>query len=155
MTASSATVLALLIIACACHAQRKMLVLKAGNKVAYYHIGDKIGIKLKGGGEKIKGQIEDLKDSLITFRHVDVSLSEIERVYIDDKTKWWLRFKLEQLCLLAGSAYLVANVINTGELHQETLIISGALIGVGLLGKWLIGNSIKIKGRRRLKILSV
>jgi hypothetical protein len=47
------------------------------------------------------------------------------------------------------------DVINTGELKKETLIVSGTVIGVGLLAKLLISNKIKIRGKTKLRILKL
>jgi hypothetical protein len=73
--------------------------------------------------------------------------------YIDEKTRWWLRYKIAQLSLIAGTGYLALDVINTGELKKETLIVSGTVIGVGLLAKLLISNKIKIRGKTKLRVL--
>src|SRR5258705_243743 len=51
--------------------------------------------------------------------------------------------------------YLTLDLINNGEISRETLVISGTLIGVGLIGKLLIGNRIKIRGRTKLRILKL
>ena len=73
-------------------------------------------------------------------------MTKISSLYIDEKTKWRLRYKIEQLGLITGGG---------GQLSKETLVISGSLIGVGLIGKLLIGNRIKIKGRAKLRILKL
>lgn len=130
-----------------------MLQMKNKNKNAYYKAGDKISFRTNEHKRRITGKILELKDSVIVFKGFEVRVSEISSLYIDEKTKWWLRYKVEQLCLLAGGSYLLLDTINNGEFSEDTLIISGTLIGVGVLAKVLIGNRIKIQGRTKLRIV--
>jgi hypothetical protein len=138
-----------------CCGQLLMLQKKNKNKNAYYKPGDKISFRLNGSSRKISGEILDLKDSVIVFRGFEVRVDKISSLYIDEKTRWWLRYKIEQLGLIAGVGYLTLDIVNSGQINKETLVISGALIGVGLVGKLLIGNRIKIRGRTKLRILSL
>ena len=96
-----------------------------------------------------------LGDSLIVFHGFEVHVSQISSIYIDDKTKWWLRYKIEQLLLRGGTAYLFVDVINNQKLSKETAIIAGTAIGGGLLAKLIIGNRIKLRGRTKLRILKL
>jgi hypothetical protein len=130
-----------------------MLQKKNKNKNAYYKTGEEISFRQKGSKRKISGEILDLKDSIIVFRGFEVQVDEISSLYIDEKTRWWLRYKIEQLGLLTGIGYLALDLINNGKINEETVVISGALIGVGLIGKLLIGNRIKIRGRTKLRIV--
>jgi hypothetical protein len=138
-------------------AQRTFLMLqkKNRNKNAYYKPGDKISFRINGSKRKISGEIQDLKDSVIVFRGFEVKVIEISSLYIDEKTKWWLRYKIEQIGLIGGAAYLALDLINNGQVDKETMAVSGTLISVGLLGRLLIGNRIKIKGRTKLRILKL
>jgi hypothetical protein len=138
-----------------CFCQRTYLMLQKQNKNknAYYKQGDVISFRTSASPNKITGEIMDFKDSVIVFRGFEVSVASITSLYIDEKTKWWLRYKVEQLALIAGAGYLLLDVINSGELNEDTLIISGTLIGIGLIAKFFIGNRIKIKGRTKLRIL--
>lgn len=95
----------------------------------------------------------ELKDSIIVFKGFKLNVCEISSLYIDEKTRWWLRYKVQQLSLIAGGGYLLLNLINNGEISEDNLVISGTLIGVGLIAKFLIGNRIKIKGRTKLRIV--
>jgi hypothetical protein len=140
-----------------CFGQQTLLMLQKKNrqKNAYYKPGDEISFRVKGSRKKFTGTIRSLKDSVIFLNGFQVRVDEVSSLYIDDKTKWWLRYKVEQLCLLAGAGYLIIDSINHGEIDEDTLKISGTLIGVGLLAKLVIGNRIKIKGRTRLRIVSL
>ena len=76
-------------------------------------------------------------------------------MYVDKQTRTWyfLKYKYEKLLLFTGIGYLVVDGFNNKEFTKETLIISGSLIGAGLLARWLISKKIKIKGRRKLVIM--
>jgi hypothetical protein len=146
-----------LAIANMCFGQRAFLMLQKRNKNknAYYEPGEEISFRVKGSKQKISGEILALKDSAIVFNGFEIRVGEISSLYIDEKTKWWLRFKIEQLGLIAGVAYLTLDFLNNGQISGETVVISGSLIGVGLMGRFLIGNRIKIRGRTKLQILSL
>lgn len=131
-----------------------MLQKRNKHKNVYYKTGDIISFRVKDDKSKYKGVIVTFEDSAIVFKGYKIHVNQITRLYIDEKTKWWLRFKIEQILLLGGSAYLLLDVINNNELSEETLIICGISIGAGLFAKWLIGNRIKIRGRTKLRILN-
>ncbi len=149
--------LLLLLINSLCVGQRTLLMLekKNRNKNVYYTVGDKISFRVEGGKRKISGKILEFRDSIIVFKGFEVGVNEISSLYIDEKTKWWLRYKIEQLSLITGAGYLALDAINTGQLNNETLLISGTLISVGIIAKILIGNGIKIKRRTKLRILKL
>ena len=145
----------LLSMACPCFCQETYLMMQKRNKNknAYYKQGDVISFRTHASNQKVTGEIFGFKDNVIVFRGFEVGVADIASLYIDEKTRWWLRYKVEQLSLIAGCGYLLLDVINSGELNENTLAISGTLIGVGLIAKILIGNRIKIKGRTNLRIL--
>jgi len=130
-----------------------MLQKRNKNKNAYYIPGDVITFTVNGDKRRISGEIADFKDDVIIFKGFEIQVDEISSLYIDEKTRWWLRYKIEQLSLIIGGGYLLLDIVNTGELNKDTLIVSGTLIGVGLLAILFIGNKIKIKGRTKLRIL--
>ncbi len=152
-------ILAFLLQVCStnCLCQRNLLMLqkKNKNKTVYYESGDVISFKIEGRKSKMKDEIMELRDSIIVFKGYEVPINQITCLYIDEKTKWWLRYKLAQLSLIAGTTYLALDVINTGDLKKETLVVSGTLIGVGLIAKLFISNKIKIKGRTKLRVLKI
>lgn len=147
----------LLVISNCCFGQKALLMLEKSNqdKTVYYEIGDEISFRVSDSKRKFTGKIRDFADSIIVFRGFEVNVGDISSLYIDNKTKWWLRYKIEQLSLLVGGGYLVLDIVNNGEVHKDTLIISGALIGVGLLAKAIIGNRIKIRGKTKLRIVEL
>jgi hypothetical protein len=135
--------------------QRSFLMLQKRNKNknVFYEKGDVISFQVKGRRLKITGEIIDFKDSVIVFQGYEVKVSEIKCLYIDEKTKWWLRYKIAQLSFITGTGYLALDIINTGKLNRNTMAVSGSIIGVGLLAKLLISNKIKIRGRTKLRVL--
>ena len=149
--------LLLLITSSHSHCQTLLMFKKNKNKIVYYKMGDIISFRIKGDKKKITEPIRDFGDSLLVFKYFNVNPKEITDMYVDHKTKAWyfLKYKYEKLCLIAGTGYLLLDVINTGELSEETLIVSGSLIAAGLLAKWLISKRIKIKGKRGLYILNL
>jgi hypothetical protein len=136
-----------------CFSQRSLLMLqkKNKNKTVYYKAGDVISFKIIGNKFKTKGEIVELKDSVIVFKGYEVPINKIFCLYIDEKTRWWLRYKIAQLSLIAGTGYLGLDVINTGELKKETLIVSVTVIGVGLLGKALDKQQDQDKGKDKVE----
>ena len=132
-----------------------MLQKKNKNKNVYYQSGDVISFKVIGDSKKRTSEIVQIKDSVIVLKGYEVSVNKIFCLYVDEKTRWWLRYKIAQLSFIVGGGYLLLEVINTGELNKETLIISGSVIGVGLIAKLFISNKIKIKGRTKLRILEL
>ena len=95
-----------------------MLQKKNKNKNVFYEKGDIISFQVKGRRLKITGQIIDFKDSVIVFQGYEVKVSEIKCLYIDEKTKWWLRYKIAQLSFITGTGYLALDIINKiGRAH--------------------------------------
>jgi hypothetical protein len=122
-----------------------------------YRKGDVISFRLKGDKQKITGQIEGIEDSLIVFRYFKIHPNEISHLYLDKRTKllYFMKYKYARLFMIAGAGYLILEVINEGEPSEDTLVISGTLIGAGLLAKWIWGNRIPLRGKKRLVILNI
>lgn len=132
-----------------------MLQKKNKNKNVYYEIGETISFQVNGGKTRITATITGFRDSVIVFNGLEVPVASIRCLYIDEKTRWWLRYKIAQLSLITGGGYLSLDAINTGKINQQTLAVSGTIIGVGLIAKLLISNKIKIKRRTKLRILHI
>jgi hypothetical protein len=64
-----------------------------------------------------------------------------------------MRYKWEKLFLFAGATYFVVDALNTHEVSEGTLILSGSLITAAILARLIIPRTIKIKGGRKLKII--
>jgi hypothetical protein len=132
-----------------CYCQKRLMFRKNKHKVAYYYTGDVLTFRLKGDKSKIKSQIREFTDSLIVFKYYTINPKDISHLYVDDKTKIWYVFKYKTMLLtMAGAGYLLLDVINTGELDEGTVVVGSSLIASGFLLKWVLGNTIRIKGKR-------
>lgn len=136
-----------------CHAQR-LLYSKNRYKQVYYEVGDIFSFRIKGERLKITRQITGFEDSVIVFQDMKINPKRITHLYVDVKTKNWyfMRFKWKRMFLYAGAGYFIVDVLNSGEVAKETLVISSTLVGAGLLARWLITDHIRIKGKRKLYI---
>lgn len=127
-----------------------LLAFRKNSRLACYEKGDVLSYRLVGGRSKITAQIEGFTDSTLVFRSYEVDVRDITHIYVDDKTRHWFasRYKYEKALLIAGFGYMMLDVINSGELTQDTKWVSLALIGAGLTTRFLITDRFKIKGRR-------
>jgi len=134
-----------------------ILAFRKNSRMAYYEKGDVVSFRLIGGKNKITGQIEGFTDSTIVFRSYELHPRNISHIYVDDKTRQWFafRYKYEKVLLIAGFGYMMLDVINTGELTQDTKWVSLALVGAGLTTRFLITDRFKIKRRSTLTIVRV
>lgn len=88
-----------------------MLQKKNKNKNAYYKPGDEISFRINGSKGKFAAEILDFKNDVIIFRSFEIRVDEISSLYIDEKTRWWLRYKIEQLSLIVGAGYLLLDIV--------------------------------------------
>jgi hypothetical protein len=140
-----------------CPGQQRILLFRNNrHRTALYKTGDQLTFRLKNDNNKYSFQIIDIEDSLIVFKNYKISPLQISHLYADDKTKIWyiMKYKYGNILLLAGTGYLFVSLINRGEIEKETMAICGSLIAAGVLAKLIIGNKIKIKGKRKLVIVS-
>lgn len=129
---------------------------KNGHREAVYAVGDKLTFELKATKAKVIDRIIGFEDSLLVFQSYKLNPSQISALYVDEKTKIWFifRYKYEKAFFLAGSLFLPISIINTGRVEPKALVVSGALLGAGLLAKWLVSNKLRIKGKRKLLVIS-
>ncbi|MPR36669.1 hypothetical protein [Salmonirosea aquatica] len=132
--------------------QKSLLFIKNESRYAAYRIGDEISFTIDGSRQKMTNEIMRIEDSLLVFNTWKLPIHEISSVYVDEKTKRWypMRYKYDELLPLAGGAYLVADVANSGRFNKNTLLISGLLACGGVAAKLLIGDTIKLKHKRKL-----
>ena len=144
---------------CALSQHTRLMFMKNKNKVVYYESGNELTFTINGHREKIKDQIKSfIGDSIIVFNQHSIDVREIDGVYLDKKNKVWyfFKYKWSKLFLFAGTGYLLLDVINRGELDEQTLLISGSLITAGILAKLLISKRLKVrKGGKKLRILNI
>jgi hypothetical protein len=135
--------------------QKRILMLQKKNKHknVYYKPGDDLSFYRKNDKSRITDEILAIDDSVLLFKGYAVPVNDITALHIDEKTRWWLRYKAAQILLIAGTGYLVIDSFNNHEVSKETLVISGSAIALGLLLKILIPNKIKIKRYTKLRIV--
>lgn len=76
-------------------------------------------------------------------------------MHLDHKTRVWYTFwhKYSKAVLIGGAGYFAIDVINSGEITSNTLIIGGSLVSAGILANTIFQDRIKIRGKRRLVIV--
>lgn len=124
-------------------------------KEAKYEVGDVLTFRLHGDLAKISMQIKGFKDSVIVFSGYKVRPEEISHLYVDEKTRvfYILRYKYKALLTITGIGFLTLDTVNSGEFRKESATTGGILLAGGILAKNIIGNTIKIKGRKKLVII--
>ena len=138
-------------------AQQSPIFRKNFSKIAMYEVGEQVSFGLKAEkGRKFTGIIEGIEDSIIHFNSYSVLPSEISHIYVDSKISAWymFRYQCSTLFKTAGAGYFVLDVINNRKIEAPTVMVSAALIGTGLLVKFIIRDKIKIKRRRKLFIIN-
>ena len=138
-------------------AQPMLAFRKSPSKIAYYEKGEVISFRVNGDRTRHTHQIETFTDSTIVFRYHEVALRDITHVFVDQKTRQWfeMRYKYEKVLLIAGFGYLMMDVINTGELSNETKWVSLSLIGAGIVAKFMVKDKIRIGGRKQLYLVNI
>jgi hypothetical protein len=139
----------------ACFSQQYLLFQKNRYRQAIYKVGDVISFRMKNDRSKFTGQIYGFEDSVMIFHYYRINPKEISHLYVDNKTRIWfiLRYKYGKVLPIAGAGYVLLDAINTGQVRGESLAIGGTLVATGLLLKAIIGDKIRIRGKRKLVIL--
>ena len=106
---------------------RLMLQKQDARKNAFYEVGDELIYYREGKRSKTKDRIVAFEDSMIVFYRYRLPVSQITALHIDNKTRWWLRFKLSQLSLLGGAGYLFLNAVNGQGVDRDALVVGGSL----------------------------
>lgn len=129
---------------------------KNGHRQAVYTSGEVLTFELNGSKTKISDRISGFEDSLLVFSSYKVNPRNITALYVDEKTKIWFifRYKYEKAFFLAGALFLPLDIVNSGQVAPKAATISGALLGAGLLARWLISDKLPIKGKRKLRVIA-
>jgi hypothetical protein len=133
----------------------QQLHLKIGKyRTAVYEPGDTISFRLHDEKFSVTDRIIGFGDSNIIFPGYEIHPGRISHVYVDGKIRslYLLKYKYKKIFLISGSGYLALDWINNGDVPRETYVVSGVLVGAGLLAMLLIDNKIKVKGNRTLSI---
>ncbi|MEQ8808336.1 MAG: hypothetical protein RIE59_04650 [Imperialibacter sp.] len=135
--------------------QPYLLFHKSNTREAQYFAGEVIAFRIKDNDFKVTDQIKGFRDGLVLFDGYEVHPNDFEVLYADHKTRIWFafRYKFVKLTMIAGAGYLALDVINTGRFDKNTMIVSGSLIGAGLIGRLFIREKFKIKGKKRMVVI--
>ncbi|WOK07959.1 MAG: hypothetical protein ACMVP2_19660 [Imperialibacter sp.] len=135
--------------------QPYLLFHKSNTREAQYFAGEVIAFRIKDNDFKVTDQIKGFRDGLVLFDGYEVHPNDFEVLYTDQKTRAWFAFgyKFVKLTMIAGAGYLALDVINTGRFDKNTMIISGSLIGAGLIGRLFIREKFKIKGKKKMVVI--
>ncbi len=139
-----------------CTAQRQYLLFhKNARREAQYFAGEVIAFRIKDNDFKVTDQIKGFRDGLVLFDGYEVKPADFEVLYVDNKTRYWFTFPymFVRVTTIAGVGYLGLDVLNTGRFDKNTMIISGSLIGAGMIGRLFIRKRFKIKGQKKMVVI--
>lgn len=130
---------------------QNFLVLKKRSKVINtFHPGDDIVFKLKGESHFQKAMITGFSQEKIITHYFDLNLSEIDKIKLPDK-KSHLVSLFSKLSITGGVLFITLDQANqvlvmreTFGPSEETLMISGSMIGFGLFLKLFVKRTFKI-----------
>jgi hypothetical protein len=122
-------------------------------------VGDPIKLRISDNDTLLKGKIWNLRDSVIAvseLRPFDVSLKDIRSVY-----KQYAFPKKLGKTLMIGSAAIFGIIVVNHLLNNEAVftpdlfIISGSLMGAGLISLSLSQKKCRIGNTWKLKVLDI
>lgn len=142
------------------HGQKTLLVEKIGtSKKYFYHTGDHLKLRVSIEDTILKGKLWSVSDSFITveeLRPFDVRLADIGSVY----KQFYFPKKLSRY-MAVGSAgifaiIMVNHLINNEQVFTpDMFIISGSILGVGLISFALSEKRCKTGVRWKIKVLDI
>ena len=141
-------------------AQNYLLLLKkkGSHKNYKFPLGSEISLRSSTKDKKISGDIHQITDTTILVDFItEVNLEDISYVYRD---RYF--FKLfSSLLFVAGGGYLVLDGVNRTINHQypiitqNTLIVTGSLVGVGFAFKLMDTRRYRIGKKWELQLLDL
>lgn len=131
------------------------LELKRRTKVIQrYQAGDEIQFKLKGEKYFNKGRIIGFSDQKIKLRFSEIAISEIQTIRVAENSRYGVEL-LSNAAITAGVFFILIDQGNQLLVQDEglgpssqTLLISGSLVGGGLLLKLLQKKKFSLKNTR-------
>ncbi|MTI22195.1 hypothetical protein E1176_14280 [Fulvivirga sp. RKSG066] len=150
----SALLVVLLLISLSAFSQR-YLVLKRRNHVLHqFAPGDDISFKLKGEKVFNNGLIIGFSDNSIKLHYNEISFDEIEKIKLPYRDSHFISL-FSGLAVTGGVLFIGLDQANQLLVQgnglgpsEETLMISGGLIGTGLLLQLFVKKKFKITGRK-------
>lgn len=119
--------------------------------------GDRLTFRLKNDPTRYSGIITHLEDQSLYIGDTRVLLSDIDAITIRNRYKDSGILNSAPFILpLAGLIYFAADGLNPGsKISSGTYIVSGSLIGTGVIIKLFQKKTYRIDGTRRLKIIDL
>lgn len=131
------------------------LVLKKRTKIKYvFSAGDQLKFKLHGERFYNEQMIKGFGAEKIRFHYFDLALKEVSHIKVSRLRKNGLTL-LSRLAISGGVLFMVVDQLNGLAIldeglgpSEETLFITGTLLGTGLLLKLFQKRKFKINGRK-------
>jgi hypothetical protein len=138
--------------AAATFGQEQMVLLKRGDIVARFELGDNIKCKLRNGKVKA-GMAIRYTDSFILLRGDTIMFSDIYKIHAKGKRKADLRQKVGTVLMIGGVGYFAIDQINTiffvegqSGIDEGVAITSGSLVAAGAALTFLRSPYMKVRG---------
>lgn len=148
-------ILSCFMLACAADAifgQQQMVLLKRGDVVARFELGDNIKCKLRNGKVK-EGMAIRYTDSFILLRGDTIVFSDIYKIHAKGKRKADFRQKVGTVFMIGGVGYFAIDQINTlffvegqNGIDEGVSITSGSLVAAGAALTFLRSPYLKVRG---------
>ena len=134
------------------YAQQQMVLLKRGDVVARFELGDNIKCKLRNGKVKT-GMAIRYTDSFILLRGDTIMFSDIYKIHAKGKRKADFRQKVGTVLMVGGVGYFAIDMVNTlifveGQrgMDEGVAITSGSLVATGAALTFLRSPYLKVRG---------
>jgi hypothetical protein len=143
-------------------AQSKMLLYKIGSeKTTVFEVDDEIRFKVKGSEFFNKTTIVQFSDSSFFSEDYEVLINDIEKIDIRDKRPESRSLgNFGSFFIYAGVFYAAGDVFNREVIqdldnhdYTNTALISGSLIGTGVIMKTLNKGYFRVNKKKRIKII--
>jgi len=138
--------------AAATFGQEQMVLLKRGDVVARFELGDNIKCKLRNGKTKA-GMAIRYTDSFILLRGDTIMFSDIYKIHAKGKRKADFRQKVGTVLMIGGVGYFAIDQINTiffvegqSGIDEGVAITSGSLVAAGAALTFLRSPYLKVRG---------
>ncbi|MBX2901235.1 MAG: hypothetical protein KF775_16400 [Cyclobacteriaceae bacterium] len=145
----------ILLLVCAVHlvhAQPQLVLLKRGDVVARFQVGDQVKCKLRNNKVKA-GMAIRFTDVSILLRGDTIPFAAIDKFYVKNKRKPDLRYKFGTILMIGGVGYFAIDQVNTlffveGQqgIDAGVSITSASMVTAGAALRFLRSPYLKTRG---------
>ena len=135
-------------------AQKQLVLVKQNKVIVRINEGEFIRFKRKGQDHFTKGIIEGIQQD--SFRIGEDTTYLYDVAAIDLRGRPNSGFKVRQsgiMLIIAGSALVVINAINSNDIGSGITVVSGAFITTGIFMLFVNNDIFKINHKRRIIIM--